>query len=90
MPGDRQVLAGLLTKQTRRVSAMLAARAPHCDDLAGSIDGHAARSDMQIQAAHLRDFVQEFQRCCVRRHYELLVRNSVTTGINEEFALPEG
>lgn len=30
--------------------------------VAGSIDGHAARSDTQIQAAHLRDFVQEFQR----------------------------
>jgi hypothetical protein len=30
--------------------------------IAGSIDGHAARSDTQIQAAHLRDFVQEFQR----------------------------
>jgi hypothetical protein len=26
------------------------------------------------------------QLCCVRRHYELLVRNSVTTGINAEFA----
>jgi hypothetical protein len=30
--------------------------------VAGSIGGHAARSDTQIQAAHLRDFVQEFQR----------------------------
>ncbi len=24
------------------------------------------------------------QRCCVRKHYELLVRNSVTTGINAD------
>jgi hypothetical protein len=30
--------------------------------VAGSIDGHAARSDTQIQAAHLRDSVQQFQR----------------------------
>ena len=26
------------------------------------------------------------QLCCMRRHYELLVRNNVTTGINAEFA----
>jgi hypothetical protein len=30
--------------------------------VAGSIGRHSARSDTQIQAAHLRDFVQEFQR----------------------------
>jgi hypothetical protein len=36
--------------------------------VAGSIGRHSARSDTRIQAAHLRDFVQEFQRSISGHH----------------------